>query len=633
MSRNRLPLPELYRPIIPELRECLDSLECPHRANLDLPWELGNDVALAAIRLYPHHLSTHLSPWVAGKEYPQDPTFVPIRDGQGIAASWFIDTLELEVRIPVVAYPDPKDSRKTRYRLPKGDVATSVSRALQALVECGGPVKLPGRLFGDPDALRRSFDRATNTAIQSFVFATCNADPYAIWGLVERIQRGEVFIQTSFGPVEVRFKRLDHTCNVAGAVAPSPDGDMELEDLRGWEYKDNGRYVGDCCHTYIIRIDNEGKALLEVKIYDKLRYMLEKSSIRSVVGNSLPYILSSPQTNIAAAFRNKDVQSKGFGRVEARWFGKVPELAQALEELEGMATALVRAHCVETPMHQSVELFLPSWKTHQQTVLAVARGGGNWDIALVRWANRLTESGCGEVYENVPEDRLLHLLRYQTIGEQSVALHIGHYVQTEEDGPFDQIGILRSGVLQPDPVAKGQLHYILPHDKSRIQRANTRLDWLDLGISLPLLCGPTNGRPRRLSISQEKAVLPDTTLSVGALATSVKRAQAKVKNTQSKRDKRAAESQAKWAAKVEADREAIPTSRTRFYTMGDLAQVSKTPVTRIYREKGQSYLLVGKKWYKADARLEARLEEKDPQVPFRCELVGHSSDFWLFLPV
>jgi len=233
----------------------------------------------------------------------------------------------------------------------------------------------------------------------------------------------------------ITILRFDITTNVQGAVRQLEDR-IDLSE-HGLTIKENRRYVGDTTHSYIAlpnvkvlnkkaiegdtsRVDSypagisslfnkiqeiethnmdllvenlDQKELVETKIYDKLKYMLEVSTITSQTtsSRSLTNLAHSSKKEIDTAFTN--FFESGVSRIETRFRGGACFLE--LEDLmlihATFAPILVKNYSIKTSFEDSVNSLLSTVKATVCMVVRSQNGNANDWYGLAYWTNSLTK--------------------------------------------------------------------------------------------------------------------------------------------------------------------------------------------------------------------------------------------------
>ena len=552
--------------------------------------QLSNSETLAA-RLSLDCNSTAESPWVASKGNSSKQSFEPIQvfpDLKGCDSIIFPDTVAIEVDVPVNTFEVD------------GNVSLSPTDAklLSPFVQSIFGTK------GDYAGIK-PLEGRKGWAVQGFYISTCNMAASSVWAICQRIQKGD-FV---FNGRPIRLVRLDLTSNVPGAIEPSTDAYR----IPGWRYKDNRNTVGDCCHSYIIR-----EGVVETKVYDKWRYMLEVGALANTVGYNIPNVLASKQENIRAAFRHPDIQAQGFGRVETRYWNIAGmSFSEAVDIHLDAIQRLMVAHAVPTSLQDSWKLFLR--QGHSQTLVAVWNTQTRelcWTLGL--WVNKLTGKVCG--HSGVGEDTLLHAIKHWAIGKMG----INAYWVVLKDGKATQT---HSGIILADMLHTAPIYPIGASGSTQASVCTSGYSWEDVGLALPFHFSSklgkgrhikTKGKPDQSGVDMPSAAPNSKTLESQATI------ERKSKAAEAKRAKRQAAAVEKAKQQVEKDRyKPIPSDYRRHLNIAKLSAIAKPICTKYAFLSDSKYpawvVLVGAKWYKANRALGILLE-KQPELPFAVDV-------------
>jgi hypothetical protein len=428
-------------------------------------------------------------------------------------------------------------------------------------------------------------------AHQEFYLSTCNIPLPVVYQFCKEVLEGKHLYEG----LPIKFVRVDVTSNIPVAVRPGNSGNDSIG-----EYKSNGQYVGETCHSYVVR---EG---VETKYYDKFKYMLEVGRVADGIGDNVPNILDSNQTNIKQAFLSPLFQSQGFGRVETRYFD-LPSLEELTEEHLRLARQLVKQHGQATSLQDSWSTFLQPG--HSQTLVVNHNIDTNqvlWSFG--RWVNNQTDKVNG--FSGIGEDSAIAALKHRSMGLYPVNIY---YCETRDK----KCAITHTGVLLPDTLHTAMLRGI---DGSKVSKASvctSRYSWEAVGLSLPFSLAYRNGKGRNLKFRGEADVPLEAPIPESL--ESQKTIERKAKQAEAKRAKREVEALQKAVAQVAKDKFInIPSDWRQHNHIAKLAEVAKPICTKYEFLADSKYpcwmVLVGKKWYKANAKL-GRLLEAKPVLP------------------
>lgn len=552
-----------------------------------------------AIRLSPKHLSTDLSKWVKTQEAEWDIAPLVVNpNATGELAVVFPDTVVVEVETPVHYLTKTEKDGSVSNSQPIPTDPLALSRLIQGIFGVKGDY-LGVRLIEGNSYL----------GVQQYYISTCNLPLEDVYNKCVDIANGAY----TYSGKALKLVRLDLTTNYPAAVAPAKDGSKELLQ-KGWSYKSNSNYVGDTCHTYIVE-----PGVVETKIYDKFRYMLEVGAVSKPLGDNLGNIINSPQTNIQLAFHSPLFQQQGFGRVETR-FWVLDSLEAMVDKHLGYAEVLVNNHCKPTPFQDSWDLFLQP--NHCQTVVLVDnldKGVITW--TYTRWVNNLTEKANG--FSGVGMDSLEHCLKYRTMGCYSINL----YAVEVKSGVAT---LTQTGVVLPDNLHTGSLVAIKEGGSSQAAVVSGNYHWSDVGLAIPLSLASKNGKPRNLK-ARGTATVDMVEAPIPGSMESIKSLEKKAIKTEQQRLRRLAKDVEKLKEQVTKDLTSFPPSDFRKHChISELAKVAKpfcTAVVYHTETRFPSYMVkVGKKWYKANTAL-ARLLDKRPELPFAIQVWDSKKEF------
>jgi len=520
--------------------------------------------------------STHLSPWVNDKlslEEVDTSPLVVFPNQESPYNVVFADTVVIKVPTEYTWY----------------EIDGKITRKPADPVKLSNFVKDLFGVVGQYVSIKEN--ELDDIADQAFYIQTCNIPLPKAWEICKAIQYGKYTFEGRL----VELVRMDITSNLPCAVRPylGEENDGIGERLA------NNKYVGDCCHTYMVRDD------LVVKFYDKFRYMLEVGSVSEPVGDNLPNILASNQQNIKLAFRHPLFQKQGFGRVESRYFSLPDTLEEMVDEHLELIGSLISTHGQPTSLQDSWDCFLQPG--HAQTLVVNDNIDTNefvWTFA--RWGNYLTGkangfSGCGE-------NECWHAIKHRSMGQYDINVY---YFRTK--GGKTQL--THTGVILPDPLHKAMLQDIAEKNKSKAAVCNSGYSWEEVGLSLPFSLANKNGKGRNIKFRGEAEaveIVPNTLESVASIDRREKR-------KEYMRAKRAKEEYEKLLEKVEKDKSLQLPKWNKLEHISKLAKVEKAFCTRYEFAKDARFptwlVKVGRKWYKANTALNKLLEQK-PELPF-----------------
>lgn len=557
--------------------------------NTKLPASFSNS-ELAAIRLCPLSISTDRSKWVKpNSESDIDISpLVVFPDQPGELAYIFPDTVVIELDTPVAVLE--KDGKVI------GSPKPIDPNALSPLVQS---------LFGVKGDYHNCSLNSDGWGVQSYRISTCNIPLAKVVETCLDIQSGKY----KYLNRPIRFVRLDVTTNVPAAVEPNEQGSAYLEAM-GWQYKNNRHMVGDTCHTYIMSKYADGTPMVETKIYDKFRYMLEVGAVQSYLGDNLANILDSNQDNIRLAFRNPLFHSQGFGRIETRFWGNLPSLSQLVDTHLKAVELLVSEHTEPTSLQDSWDLFLQA--DHRQTAVVVHNLDTNevsWTIA--RWVNRLTDKANG--FSGMGLEAFDRAIKHRTMGCYAVDIYV-LAVQNKV------VTLVSTTHLLPDNLHTAMLVDVGVGKTSKASIVSNGLSWDLAGLQMPFSLANKTGKGRNLKARGEA----DTSVLEACEFGSVASQEKKLVANERKRQQRTEKALAKIALEVEKDANATaPSDWTKHNHISKLAEVAKPICTRYYYAKDLKYptymVKVGKKWYKGNSKLN-RLLAANPTLPFAIQV-------------
>lgn len=251
---------------------------------------------------------------------------------------------------------------------------------------------------------------------QLYRVTCCNQEINNVISKIKTIRKGS-YIKYNFPFLVVRF---DVTTNFPGAVPPSE------KKLSGLVLKDNKHFVGKTCHSYTLGEDKyiskilsekrKGKDcfyssmektishkltclcnleaspasdIMEVKIYDKLRYMLELSSIhKTLTGFNLGKLAYTNHTNITYLLEN--FSKLGVSRVETRIRGEAIFYTPGdwREVHKDLSEVLVNTYSYRASFQESIDSFFKSIKACVGLVIKDSKGQERYLVS--QWINVLT---------------------------------------------------------------------------------------------------------------------------------------------------------------------------------------------------------------------------------------------------
>jgi len=515
----------------------------------------------------------------------------------------FVDTVFVRLVVPsyTTGVKDPKTG-KVKETYHQCDPAASSNAVLSLF----GTIGTYAGLAGGPD---------TDTSIQSYYISTCNLPVALVYRICQEIKDGQHF----FNGKEIELVRVDLTTNVFCAVRPEELG----VDIPGWVYKDNRQYVGECCHTYVTEYGNEEETEngegeekgVETKIYDKARFMLEAGKVSESVYDSLPNLLHSPQQNIREGFKNPLAHAQGFSRVETRFFTVPESLEEAVDKHLSYIPKLIDAYGVITPLQRSYDLLLHPM--HYATMVVLEdRKTGTFKWTFCRWVNHITGKGSG--FSGTGEESALHCLNHRTIGGHGINLH---YVIRDLD---NAVSVVAGAKILPDNLHRGNLIAISEGNKSKAGVVVSGYKWKDAGINIRLSLSNTNGKKRNLKTRN----VGDSEVPELRNEAAIEKAQAKAAKQAIKRAEKARQ---KVLDAVETNKYKNPPSDWRAIEhISKLAAIAKPICTRYAPDESDSHndyvVLVGKKWFRANTKLDRLLDAK-PAPPFTIKVWDSGSEF------
>lgn len=559
-----------------------------HLRQLEQPRPTGtvNKTSTLAARLTDYNLSTSLSPWVNDKLGSVDDIATPplVVFPEEIGAYQYIFPDTVVVKLPVQLLVKSFNGKETLQPLDPKAASNYIKDLFGVVGDYASIQRIPG---------------TESLGMQEYYISTCNIPLRTVHNICKDIKEGKYL----YNGTPVELVRLDVTTNVPAAVAPSDTGLVPC-----WEYKNNSKFVGDCCHSYVVLPGS-----IETKIYDKFLYMLEVGAVAKQVGNNIPNLLNSPQDNIRLAFRSPLFQQQGFGRVETR-FWQLPSLERLVEFHTSYVAILVSVHCQPTSLQDSWNCFLQP--NHSQTmVINYNKATNQYTWTLARWVNKNTDKLNG--VEGVGLETAEYALKQHSMGKYPVNCY---YTVTDQD---KKCNIVSSAVFLPDTLHTALLVSIVTNGNSKAKLVSSGYSWEDIGLDIPFSLANTNGKGRHLKVRgtpelpMESAPIPSTLESNATLEKKAKKAEAQ-------RVKRELVEYDKQLAKVVLDKyKTIPADFRKHYHLSELAKVAKPICTKYVFHSECRYpcwmVLVGTKWYKANTKL-GRMLEKTPELPLVIEV-------------
>lgn len=241
----------------------------------------------------------------------------------------------------------------------------------------------------------RSTDNITSTMdhIPSVVVdvKTMNVPLQIVLDVVDYMRQNDGLVEIN--GVRLGFINLDLTINFPGAVRPISQDSRQTFVINGRYFvpKTNAHLVGLHCLTYMT-IKEGVDVGYEIKVYDKFVHHLETTGAVATNGNNLPNIAYSPHKNIWEAFRNKEIQQHGFGRLEPRFHNIhiVPRTVEGVMVFFApIYNSLVPYVCHSESFAQTCSWFFNE-TMHQIALVSKHPSDMDYKVALIRWANKLT---------------------------------------------------------------------------------------------------------------------------------------------------------------------------------------------------------------------------------------------------
>jgi hypothetical protein len=328
----------------------------------------------------------------------------PCKTFDGLAMQYksriFVDTLYLKLAVSRI-----EKTENGKIKLPKED-----REALQKLLPEHCSIQMVDHLSSTKKGQSQN-NLYNNNPILILSVKSQNLALEEIWPIIESFGK-KAWQQLSTGAY-VGIWNFDVTLNFPGAVFPTVGTERKPIRVLGEKYVpfSNEQYNGFQCITwgqpdngewydrYEAADYEEGgktKARLknpkrpQVKLYDKLVYILSTTSVLDKVSNNWGTLGWSAHQNIQVALRDSGIQTHGFGRLEIRFPGE--QIPKSLEEVYDWMRASYN-EVVPDYCHSETFLETLDWwfgKAVEQ-VAVVQKVDWGWNASIVRTGNTLTD--------------------------------------------------------------------------------------------------------------------------------------------------------------------------------------------------------------------------------------------------
>lgn len=312
----------------------------------------------------------------------------------------FVDTLYIKLAVSRI-----EKTENGKVQLPKEDRA-----ALQKLLPAHCSIQIASQLSSCKKGQSQN-NLYNNKPILILSVKSQNLALEEIWPIIESFG-GKPWQLLSTGAY-AGIWNFDVTLNFPGAVFPVAGTERKPIRMLGQQYVpfSNDHYNGLQCITwgqsdkgewydrYEAFDYEEGsttKARLrnpkhpQVKLYDKLVYILSTTSVLDKVSNNWVTLGWAAHQNIQAALRDSGVQAHGFGRLEIRFPGdQIPEsLGEVYDWMRAAYNEVVPDYCHSETFLETLDWWFS--KTADQ-VAVVQKVDYGWNASIVRTGNTLTD--------------------------------------------------------------------------------------------------------------------------------------------------------------------------------------------------------------------------------------------------